>query len=123
MIDPWGYHLMIDARNCKRELMTDRANVDKFARDLVKRIDMKAFGEPVIEQFGSGNKFGFTLFQLIETSNICAHMCDDSGNIYLDVFSCKDFEQSTVEQCFYEYFEPTRMKVKKVERDADQDDE
>ena len=118
MNEYWGYHLQLDAHDCDRALMTDRQHVDTFTRDLVKRIDMKAYGDPHIVKFGTGNKEGFTMFQLIETSNICAHMCDESGDIYLDVFSCKPFEQEVVEQCFYEYFKPQKFKTNFMTRQA-----
>ena len=70
---------------------------------------MKAYGDPQIVKFGTGNKAGFTLVQLIETSNICAHFCDDSGDMYLDVFSCKPFEREIVENIVKEFFNPQSM--------------
>ena len=69
----WGYHAMLDCRACDIESIKSYDNVANFAKSLVKAIDMKAFGEPQIVHFGEGNKAGFTLVQLIETSNICAH--------------------------------------------------
>ena len=117
-LDYWGYHVMVDASMCDRVKITDRANVDAFARELVKRIDMKAYGDPQIVKFGTGNKAGFTLVQLIETSNICAHFCDDTGDVYFDVFSCKPFDVKVVEEVIKEYFEPSSMKTKFIYRQA-----
>ena len=37
-------------------------------------------------------KAGYTLTQLIETSNICAHFVDESNSLFLNVHSCKDFD-------------------------------
>ena len=47
---------------------------------LVQAIGMRPYGEPVIEHFAthSHDAAGFTLVQLIETSNICAH-CAETG--------------------------------------------
>ena len=114
----WGYHLMLDCSMCDRGKITDRANVDAFARELVKRINMKAYGDPQIVKFGTGNKAGFTLVQLIETSNICAHFCDDSGDVYFDVFSCKPFEVEVVKFTVKEYFAPATIKSNFVFRNA-----
>jgi S-adenosylmethionine/arginine decarboxylase-like enzyme len=114
----WGYHLIINAGNCNREAVTNPELISKFAKDLVKNIDMVAFGEPQVVHFGEGNKAGYTLVQLIETSNIVAHLCDESGDMYLDVFSCKTFDQNVVLQMVDDYFLPTRMNHHYLERQA-----
>lgn len=115
---PWGYHLMVDASKCEKNRMTDRNNVVAFAKELVREIDMVAFGEPQVEHFGKDDKAGFTLVQLIETSNICAHFCDESRDIYLDIFSCKPFDQKVALGVFRKYFLPTKTRVSFLERKA-----
>lgn len=114
----WGYHLVLNCAACEIPKITSKKNVDKFTRELVKRIDMKAYGDPQIVKFGTGNKAGFTLVQLIETSNICAHFCDNSGDMYLDVFSCKPFERDTVENTVKEFFNPQSTNGMFILRDA-----
>ena len=114
----WGYHLIVNAGGCDREAVSNAETIARFAKDLVKRIDMVAFGEPQVVHFGEGNKAGYTLVQLIETSNICAHLCDDSGDIYLDVFSCKTFDKDVVLQLVDDYFLPTRVNTTYLERQA-----
>jgi S-adenosylmethionine/arginine decarboxylase-like enzyme len=84
----------------------------------VKDIDMIPYGQPQIVMFGSGNKKGYTLVQLIETSNICAHFVEETDDIYLDVFSCKTFDPKVVQRIVYEVFEPTKMDSRLVVRDA-----
>ncbi len=100
----WGYHLTLDCGGCNHEAITDYDTVYRFTKQLVKDIDMVAFGEPQIVKFGTGNKAGFTLVQLIETSNICAHFVDENDTFYLDVFSCKTFDRSVVAKLCQEYF-------------------
>ena len=81
----WGYHLILDCYDADRKAISDGQLITRFAKTLVEQIDMKAYGEPQVIHFGEDDKLGYTLVQLIETSNICAHFCDDSGNFYLDV--------------------------------------
>lgn len=100
----WGYHLILDIAGCDHEKITDYHNVYDFTKQLVKDIDMVAYGEPQIINFGSGNKAGFTLVQLIETSNICAHFVNENDTMYLDVFSCKEYDTSVVSALVKEYF-------------------
>lgn len=48
---------------------------------LVKDIDMVPYGGPQVVHFGSGNKAGYTLVQLIETSNITAHFVEETNDL------------------------------------------
>lgn len=116
---PWGYHLAINAL-CDPSKVTDPENIKAFSKDLVESIDMKAFGEPTVVHFAehSEDKAGYTLVQLIETSNICAHFVDQSGECYLDVFSCKDFDPNVVMQKVIDYFGATSGNVQFFERSA-----
>jgi S-adenosylmethionine/arginine decarboxylase-like enzyme len=66
---------------------------------------MVAYGEPQIVMFGDGNKKGYTLTQLIQTSNITGHFCEQDNALFLDVFSCKPYEVETAVQCVKDYFE------------------
>lgn len=117
----WGFHLVVDAKACNSNVSSVEA-VESFAKTLVKAIDMVAFGEPQIVRFGTGHLQGLTLVQLIETSNICAHFCDDSGDAYIDVFSCKDFKAEDALQVIQDCFAPEKMNVIFLERDARQED-
>jgi len=71
----WGYHLILDCTECDASKIRDAENIRLFVKTLVKEIDMKAFGEPIIEHFGSHNPAvaGYSLMQLIETSSITGH--------------------------------------------------
>tara|TARA_R110000868_G_scaffold131790_9_gene342065 strand:- start:819 stop:1184 length:366 start_codon:yes stop_codon:yes gene_type:complete len=105
----WGYHLILDCGSCNPISIRSAETITRFAKHLVNDIDMVAFGEPTVVHFGTGNKAGFTLVQLIETSNICAHFVEETNDIYLDVFSCKPFNPSDVENIINDYFSPQRI--------------
>ena len=117
---PWGYHVMVDVHGCDKEAISSREVIEGFVKALVERIDMKAYGEPQIVDFANHdpNKGGFTLVQLIETSNICAHFVSASGDAYFDVFSCKEFDLTGVVETINTYFRPKDGFVKFVYRDA-----
>jgi len=114
----WGKHLMIDAARVNGTTIRNPAIIHDFNKTLVKRIDMVAYGQPQIVRFGSGNKTGYTLVQLIETSNICAHFVEENNSMYLDVFSCKDFDPIVVKETVEEFFEAKHMKMKILTRQA-----
>ena len=81
---------------------------------------MVPYGEPQVVHFGSGDKSGFTLVQLIETSNITAHFCEETNDMYLDVFSCKPFSPAVVEEVVNEHFKPLLKNRMFVTRQAGQ---
>jgi S-adenosylmethionine/arginine decarboxylase-like enzyme len=114
----WGYHAILDAAGCDLDKMTSYENVYNFARQLVKDIDMVAYVEPQIVNFGSGNKAGYTLVQLIETSNICAHFANENQEMYLDVFSCKPFNERIVEDLVVKYFGAKSLRRAFIKRQA-----
>ena len=114
----WGKHLILDAAGCSPKMIGCPKVVDGFARSLVKRIDMVPFGNPQVVMFGSGSKKGYTLVQLIETSNITAHFVEENNSMYLDVFSCKDFDPDVVEEAVKEFFDARYFNRKVVLRQA-----
>lgn len=109
----WGYHASIDMAGCNKAKVTDRDTILRFCEELVEAIDMKAYGEPQCEHFAEhdAGKAGYTLSQLIETSNICAHFVDATGEVYLDIFSCKEFDPDVAAEVAARYFEPTYGEV------------
>ena len=100
----WGKHLILDAAGCSPKRIGSAVVIKNFTNELVRRIDMTAYGDPQIVMFGTGNKKGYTLIQLIETSNIAAHFVEENNTMYLDVFSCKDFDAEIVKGLVHEYF-------------------
>jgi len=122
-ISRWGYHLIIDAARCTPQTIRCPVNIRKFNDTLIKRIDMVPYGQPQIVMFGTGNKKGYTLIQLIETSNIAAHFVEESNDMFLDVFSCKKFEPYAVECLVKTYFQPNNIKTRYLERFAEPKDE
>jgi S-adenosylmethionine/arginine decarboxylase-like enzyme len=99
-VKSWGYHLLANFAGCAIDKITSKENVENFSTDLVEAIDMVAYGEPQVVNFGTGNKAGFTLVQLI------------------DVFSCKPFDPDVAIRVFVEYFEPKGAEFDFVERQA-----
>ena len=114
----WGYHLILDCGKCIPNAIRNPTVIANFSKHLVKKIDMVPYGEPQVVMFGSGNKKGYTLVQLIETSNICAHFVEETNDMYLDVFSCKPFDPKHVKGVVNSFFVPERMNEQFLTRDA-----
>jgi S-adenosylmethionine/arginine decarboxylase-like enzyme len=80
---------------------------------------MKAYGQPFLERFGPNNKvLGYTLLQPIETSSITMHFVEETNDVYLDLFSCKVFENEVVKDCIRDYFKPEAIQSVYLTRQA-----
>ena len=116
----WGYHLILDCKSCDKSKITKKENIAAFVKHLVDKIDMKSYGQPLLEHFATHDptKGGYSLVQLIETSAITGHFVDENGDVYLDIFSCKEFSIETVKQIVTEFFSPERIKTIFLTRQA-----
>ncbi|HBO15165.1 MAG TPA: S-adenosylmethionine decarboxylase [Porticoccaceae bacterium] len=114
----WGQHLILDLGACPRELLVNADHLRKWTLELVDGIGMKAFGAPQVEHFAtqSHDAAGYTVVQLIETSNICAHFAENLGQVYIDIFSCKAFDNALAESICVKYFEPKIITRRVIER-------
>lgn len=114
----FGYHLMMDCSGCKD--INSRENIYNFNKELVQRINMNAHGEPIIEYLLPGDpKQGYSLLQLITTSNISGHFMELDGTAYIDIFSCKIFDIESARAVVDEYFKPKRIRINFITRQAD----
>jgi hypothetical protein len=113
--EPWGYHLMANLKGCNDNVKDEEA-ILAFNTDVVAAAEMIAHGEPVVTYFGElGEKNGYTLQQLITTSSLTVHFCDD-GKVFFDLFSCKKFNEDAVLGCLHYYFHPTDLDYDVIER-------
>jgi S-adenosylmethionine decarboxylase len=112
----WGFHLLLDLGKCNIKSIKCPNNIIAFNKHLVKAIDMVPYGEPQLAHFGEGDKAGYTSVQLIMTSSIVCHFCEENGSVYMDLHSCKPYNKDTVKNIAGQYFEPESIKEHYVER-------
>lgn len=118
-MDYWGKHLVLDVKGCNISRAQDPNYITYFTKELVRLIEMVPFGEPQLTHFADGtDKSGWTVIQLIETSSIVGHFLDHNGDLYLDVFSCKDFDENRVTEFVQLCFGPERVKSEIIFRDS-----
>lgn len=114
----FGYHIMLDCSGCIN--IDNRENIFNFNKELIRRINMEAAGDPIIKYLLPGDpKQGYSLIQLITTSNITGHFMELDGTAYFDVFSCKSFDTNTVRLTVEEFFSPKKIRMNFITRHAD----
>ena len=115
---PWGYHLIVNAARCCPKSIRTPNTILAFGYELVEKIKMVPYGPPLLKQFGTDNKMGYTFVQLIETSNVVCHFVEETDDAYLDIFSCKEFDQAVAEAVIRKYFQPAQLHHQLIERSA-----
>ena len=93
-------HLKIDGSNVKHNLKGRNGHFTVYTilNKIPDLIDMtKMIPEPIIWEVKEGKgRDGSSGIMPIKESQITIHTFSDTGEYYLDVFSCKDFNVSTV---------------------------
>lgn len=101
----WGKSLSIDLHACNHAKLTDPSVIKEYVTKIIEVIAMVAHGPCYIERFGNGQLQGYSAMQFIETSSITVH-CDEVGNrAFIDIFSCKDFDEKKAVEFSTKFFE------------------
>lgn len=101
----WGMSTCVDLHECTPHLIRDAAHIERFVIELCERIKVKRFGPTTIVHFGEDDRVaGFSMTQLIETSLISGHFVNLTNDVFLDVFSCKEYDPAVVEMFAKESF-------------------
>jgi len=109
----WGMSLGLNLRGCNAEIMQSEKMLREFIISLCGHIGMKRHKDVQIEFFGEEkeSKEGYSAFQWITTSSITLHCDHYADRVFIDIFSCKDFDiKDTTEFCF-KYFKAKELDV------------
>lgn len=107
----FGKELVLDLHECDPSTFT-RKSIGKYLKEVCDLIDMERcemywwddVGVPVEEQQTEPHLKGTSVVQFILTSNITVHTLDLLGNVYLNIFSCKDFDASAASHFSEKWF-------------------
>ena len=107
----WGKSTAIDLHDCDLKKISDPEVIKEFFPKIIAEIDMMAHGPVHLDRFGQGNLEGYSAMQFIETSSITVH-CDEPGRrCFIDIFSCKDFDERAAERFSKRYFDSKKSKA------------
>ncbi|HDZ27731.1 hypothetical protein LCGC14_0641740 [marine sediment metagenome] len=119
----YGKELILDLHNCNSELFT-RETIDLYFKELCKLIDMTPErvywwdDEGVPEEYKQtqAHTKGTTAIQFILTSNITIHTLDILKSVYVNIFSCKDFDSNQATDFTEIYFRGVVKKSLTIDR-------
>jgi S-adenosylmethionine/arginine decarboxylase-like enzyme len=113
---PWGKSTSIDLFDCDIKVISDPELIKLFITQIIKKIDMVAHGTCHIERFGIGNLEGYSAMQFIETSSITVHCDEPEKRAFIDIFSCKNFDEKLAETFSKSYFKAQTSKSTTLNR-------
>src|SRR3989338_5928466 len=89
----YGLELIIDMKGCDLSDLS-RDKLQRFFIELCDLINMTRHGNPIFweDQSGIPHLNGISGFQFIETSNVVCHPLPLLKAVYLNIFSCKEFD-------------------------------
>lgn len=111
-----GQLTVIDLNECDKDIVKDKKRLRLFGKELCNVIKMVPYGKPIVKRFGKGKLEGYSLVQLIETSNITVHMDEYENKVFIDIFSCKNFNEDKAKNFSKEYFKAKKVRVKTIMR-------
>ncbi len=108
---PYGFELIMDLHGCDVSTF-NRDSLRKFFENLCVEIKMTRcelhfwddVGVPIEEQQTSPHTKGTSAVQFILTSTIVIHTLDLLKAVYINIFSCKEFDKNKAEKLTKEWF-------------------
>ncbi len=120
---PYGFELILDLHECDVNTF-DRVSLEVYFKKLCKKINMERcdlhfwddVGVPQSEKQTSPHTKGTSAVQFILTSSIVIHTLDLLEAVYVNIFSCKEFDKATAEEFTKEWFKAKECRSHFIER-------
>ena len=124
----FGWELVLDADKCDLKSIQQLDNIKAFVDELISVTKMHKMGglhaeyvEDTIEHRQKGI-VGWSVVQFIVTSSITIHFCENLdlgyGTMYLNFFSCKEYDRNDVIELIKKYFQCRIRNNTYIRRDA-----
>lgn len=120
----WGVECVLDAKDCDLNAISSIPTIQEFIDELCFKTGMKKMGKLHYERVDKDDYSilkdidGLSVCQFILTSSIVIHFCETSKSMYLNFFSCKEYQQEDVRELVIKYFRPKSMKSMLLCRDV-----
>lgn len=110
-MENYGKELILDLHECN-EITFTRESITEYFKILCEKIDMTRADLHFWDDLDTPEELKETLphlvgtsaIQFIKTSNVTIHTLDIMKRVYLNIFSCKDFDPKVAEEFSLEWF-------------------
>ncbi len=120
---PYGYELIMDLHGCDVGKF-NRKSIEQYMAAVCEAIEMEREdlhfwdyeGVPAEELPTETHLLGTSAVQFIKTSNIVIHTLDLLKAVYVNIFSCKEFDENIAEQITKDFFGAKECRSQFIER-------
>lgn len=121
----FGKLLIFDLKECNKFFLNDKIVLQHFINHIIEMMKMKKIGNTIFEYFEpndfniANDLVGFSITQIISLSSITIHICEGSGNVYIDIFTCCEVNEelyNKVKDYILYVFNPISLNEKIIER-------
>ena len=118
----FGLHVTIDASRCDKKKLASYSLVYDILNNLPAKIGMTKMTLPYVakwlDKFADGTP-GISGFVMIAESHISIHTFPDQDYVFMDIFSCREFETERAIKYLLEAFEAKKHEIKILKRGLD----
>ena len=118
----FGLHVTIDASGCSKAKLMSVPLVYDILNKLPEKIGMTKMTLPYVvkwlDKFSSGTE-GVSGFVMIAESHISIHTFPDQDYVFMDIFSCKNFDADKAVKYLLSAFEAKKFETKVLKRGMD----
>jgi S-adenosylmethionine decarboxylase len=100
-------HIIFDAFGCDKKKLIDENFILKLLLEIPELIHMKILSGPNLVLDRSKKTPGITAFEIINYSHISIHTFLKTGEIFIDIFSCRRFDHAKISKYLF-----SKLKVK-----------
>ena len=119
----YGFELIMDLHGCDASIF-NRESLDGYFEKVCEAIDMVKcerywwddVGVPEEQKQTSPHTKGTSAVQFILTSTIVVHTLELLKAVYVNIFSCKDFDPEVAERITKEWFSASQCRSQLIER-------
>mgnify|MGYP006145151303 CR=1 FL=1 len=123
MDDKYGIELILDLHGCDASKFT-RKSISEYFEELCILINMQReelhfwddIGVPDDEKQTSPHTQGTSAVQFILTSSIVIHTLDQLEAVYINIFSCKEYDPKIAENFSVEWFSAKNYSARFIDR-------
>lgn len=117
----FGKHVTIDASGCDWEKLTNQQLIYDLLNELPGRIGMTKMTLPYVVQWldKGATVPGISGFVMIAESHISVHTFPEKDYVFIDVFSCSNFDVKKTVRLLIEFFEAKKNTTQIITRGMD----
>ena len=123
-MNEYGKELILDLHECDPSTYDNREKIEAFFEELCEKIGVEAAqinwwdyaGRPTEYEAADTRWKGTSAVQFILTSSIVIHTLEEMCQVYLDVFSCDQFDEDVVKKLALDTFKGKIVQSKGFKR-------